>query len=264
MTKKITISTLKGGVGKTMSSFNIAGILAEEGKKVLVVDVDPQGNVTNNFGIDRTTKGLKSVKEIFEDNAKYEEVVYKAPVPELPTLDVIPSSIFLTGTEMRIINVAGRERILANFYEDNAEGIEKYDYVIMDTNPSMSVINQNALFVADSIILLSDVSMNALEGAELFMALWDDARRTLRKENNIKGLLINNSDKRIKLSADLVEYCNGHEEFAKLVFKTVIPQNVKLKESELAAKPINIYDKTSAGYEAYKSVVEEMKQRGIV
>lgn len=264
MPKTITFATLKGGVGKTMSTFNISGILAEQGNKVLVFDVDPQGNSTNNFGIDRTKKGFKSVKDIFEDTLKIDEIVVKSPVKELPTLDVIPSSIFLAGTETRIVNVAGREMIIKNFMEDNKKCLENYDYVIFDTNPSMSIINQNAFLVSDSIILMADVSMNALEGIELFMALWDDIRKRMRKEENIKGLLINNLDKRIRLSNDIVEYCKEHEDFKHLMFNTVIPMNVKLKESELEAKPINIYENNSVGCIAFAHVIGEMKERGIL
>jgi chromosome partitioning protein len=260
----ITFATLKGGVGKTASAFNFSGILAEQGNKVLVFDVDPQGNVTNNFGIDRTQENFKSVKEVMEDNIPIESVVVKSPVPELPTLDVIPSSIFLAGTETRIVSVAGREIILKNFLEDNMGYLKPYDYIIFDTNPSMSIINQNAFLVSDSIILLSDVSMNGLQGAELFIALWENNRKRLRKDDNVKGLLINNLDKRIKLSADIIDYCKEHEDFKNLMFNTVIPTNVKLKESELEAKPVNIYDKNSTGYSAYISVVEEMRERGIL
>lgn len=264
MPKTITFATLKGGVGKTMSTFNISGILAEQGHKILVFDVDPQGNSTNNFGISRTKKGFKSVKDIFEATVTIEDVIIKAPVKELPTLDVIPSSIFLAGTETRIVNIAGREMVIKNFMEDNKERLEHYDYIIFDTNPSMSIINQNVFLVSDSIILMADVSMNALEGAELFMALWDDTRKRLRKEENVKGLLINNLDKRIRLSSDIMAYCKEHEDFKHLLFNTAIPTNVKLKESELEAKPINIYENDSAGCIAFKKVISEMKERGIL
>lgn len=263
MPKIITMGTLKGGVGKTNSVVNISGILSEK-YKVLVVDVDPQGNATNNLGIDSTKEHLKNIQNVFESNTPIEEVVVKSPVKELPNLDVIPSSIFLAGTETKIVSYAGRELILKNYFEDNKDYLSQYDYIVIDTNPSMSIINQNAFLVSDSIILLSDVSMNAVNGAEQFVALWGASRRRLRKEDNVKGLIVNNLDKRIGLSRDIIEYYNVHDDFKSLVFKTIIPMNVKVKEAELEAKPINIYAKESPSHVAYQSIVKEMVQRGII
>lgn len=262
--KIISFSTLKGGVGKSSSLFNIAGLLSGEGKRILVIDIDPQGNSTNNFGIDRTTQNFKSIKNILEDNIDFEDVVIRAPVKELPTLDVIPSSIFLTATEMKLVSLAGRENILANYIGDNRKSFSSYDYILIDTNPSMSIINQNAFVCATDIILVSDISMNSLEGSELFTALWNDIRKRLKIENNINGFLINMYDKRIKLSAQFRDYCKRHDEIKTILFNTTIPINVKLKEAELEAQPINVYCKPSAGYKAYLDVVNEMKERGIL
>jgi chromosome partitioning protein len=262
--KIISFSTLKGGVGKSSSLFNIAGLLAEEGKKILVIDADPQGNSTNNFGIDRTGENFKSIKDILEDDIEFESVVIKSPVKELPALDVIPSSIFLTATELKLVSLAGRENILINYIEDNLKHFNLYDYILIDTNPSMSIINQNAFVAATDIILVSDISMNSVEGSELFLALWKDIRKRLKIEDNIKGFLINMYDKRMNLSAQFRDYCKRNDEVKDILFDTVIPMNVKLKEAELEAKPINIYCKSSAGYKSYVDLVNEMKERGIL
>ena len=262
--KVITFGTLKGGVGKTMSSFNIAGILAEKNKNVLVVDAYSQGNATNNFGVDRTII-KNSINNIFEGkNTSPKEIIIKHPISELKTLDIIPSSIFLFQTEMKMMNLAGRELMLKNYLEDNKKIFNEYDYVIIDTNPSMSIINQNSFLVSDSIILVADVSMNAIEGIELFIALWEDSRKRLRKENNIKAVLINNFDKRLKISIDFIDYCKQHDELKTLLINSIITKNVKLKEAELEAKPINLYDKKSAGYETFRSAIIEMTERGIL
>lgn len=262
--KIITFSTLKGGVGKSSCLFNISGILAEDNKKVLAIDIDPQGNTTNNFGIDRTVPSFKSFKDIMEDNLSLNEVIVKSPIEELPSLDIIPSSIFLTGTEMRLVSLAGREYILKNYIEENLHIFSSYDYILIDTNPSMSIINQNAFVAADSIILVSDISMNSLEGSELFIALWNDISKRLRLEDKISGFLINMFDKRINLSSQFFDFCKNHQDISKLLFNTVIPNNVKIKESELEAKPINIYDTSSSGYKAYINLYDEMKERGIL
>lgn len=261
--KIITFGTLKGGVGKTISTFNIAGLLAEE-KKVLVVDSDPQGNITNNFGVDRTLL-TNSINDIFECNNKSpEEIIIRQPIKKLSLLDILPSSIFLFQTEIRVMSLAGRELILKNYIEDNINFFNSYDYILIDTNPSMSIINQNVFLASDSIVLVSDVSMNALEGVELFIALWEDSRKRLRKKNNIKAVLINNFDKRLKISLDFIEYCKNHEEIKDLLINSIVTRNVKLSESELEARPINLYDPNSKGYESFKNVVVEMKERGIL
>ncbi|MEL5898035.1 ParA family protein [Clostridium sporogenes] len=261
--KIITFSTLKGGVGKSSCLFNLSGILAQDNKKVLAIDIDPQGNTTNNFGIDRTAPSFKSFKDIMEDNLSLNEVIIKAPIDKLPSLDIIPSSIFLTGTEMRLVSFAGREYIFKNYIEENIDIFSYYDYILIDTNPSMSIINQNAFVAADNIILVSDISMNSLEGSELFIALWNDISKRLRLENKISGFLINMFDRRINLSSQFFDFCKSHQDIGKLLFNTVIPNNVKIKESELEAKPISVYDTSSSGYKAYIDLYNEMKERGI-
>jgi chromosome partitioning protein len=262
--KIIVVGTQKGGVGKSLTAFNLAGLIAESGKKVLAIDIDPQGNLTNNFGVDRTADGFLSIREVLEKKAAFEEVVIKKPIPELPTCDLIGSSIFLIKTEFRINSKSGREYILKNYIEDNKDKFEQYDYVIIDTNPSMSAVNQNAFVAADSIIIVSDVSMNAYEGAELFMALWEEICDDLRIENKIKAFLINNFDRRINIAREYLDFLETSDDIGPLLLDTLIPANVKLKESELEAKPINLYDRSSKGYEAFNSLVNELYERGIL
>jgi chromosome partitioning protein len=134
--KVITIGTLKGGTGKTSTLFNLAGLLAEE-CRVLVIDADPQTNLSLNCGVDITVGGLKTVKDIFDDGETAENLIFKSPVKELPNIDIIPASIGLTVTELQIVSQAGRENILRNFILDNKEALASYDYVLIDTNPSM-------------------------------------------------------------------------------------------------------------------------------
>jgi chromosome partitioning protein len=260
--KIITFATLKGGTGKTISCFSIAGILAEQKSKVLIVDIDPQANITSNIGVDEFNENFLSIKEVFENqNFNLPSLIIKSPISELANLDIIPSSILLTSTEMKIIGLAGREFILKNYFKKNMDFLKEYDYILFDTNPSMSIINQNAFVISNAIILINDTGMNSIRGIELFMALWEDIATRLEMENNIKGIIINKFDQRTKLSREFLEYCKDNDEIKNLLFDSVIPSNIKLSESEIENKPINIYSKDSKGYKAYKKLVSEIRKR---
>ena len=198
--KIITFATLKGGSGKTMNAFNIAGVLAEN-NRILLIDVDPQCNLSSNCGIDISDPKLRTIRDVLgkssEQQSKPDEIIFQSPIQELSSLDIIPSSIMLFDTEMNMVNVTGRENFLKYYIDDYREYFENhYDYIIIDTNPSMSIININAFYVADSIILTSDVSTNSISGAELFCALWESKRKFLRKENNISALILCQYDRR--------------------------------------------------------------------
>lgn len=268
--KIITFGTLKGGVGKTMLCFNIGGILSQLGKRILVIDSDLQGNLTNNMGIDRTQAELYTTYDIYQlegPQPSPEELVLQCPIQQLPNLDMIPGSIFLHKAELNIASVAGREQILSNYLSDHAAYFSQYDHILIDTNPSMSIVNQNAFLVSDAILLVSDVSMNAIEGAQLFIALWEDARRRLRRENNIRGFIINDFDARNKLSSDYLEFLHTSpdtEDLREILLQTIIPRNVRITESELAAVPISLYDLRSKGCDAMASLVDEMLEKGIL
>jgi chromosome partitioning protein len=170
----------------------------------------------------------------------------------------------LTATELQIVSKAGRENILKNFIINNQKILNEYDYILIDTNPSMGIINQNAFLVADSIILISDVSLNGIQGVELFVELWADSRRYLQKENNIKALILNNLDRRIKLSSELIEYCDENESTKDIILKTIIPSSVQVKNTEIEHRTINYLHKNSLIHEAYKNILIELKQKGIL
>lgn len=151
---------------------------------------------------------------------------------------------------------------------DHKAFFDQYDYILIDTNPSMSIVNQNAFLASDAILLVSDVSMNAIEGAQLFIALWEEARKRLRREDNIKGFIVNDFDSRNKLSADYLEYLRTSpdtEDLRPILFETVIPRNVRITESELAAVPISIYDLRLQGHATRsRPLVDEMLARGVL
>jgi chromosome partitioning protein len=268
--KIITFGTLKGGVGKTMLCFNIGGILSQRGHRVLIVDSDLQGNLTSNIGRDRTETTLPTMYDIYNVDAPQpepEDLIIKTPHTLLPNLDLIAGSIFLHRAELKLSTISGREQILRNYLEDHSAFFEGYDYILIDTNPSMSIVNQNAFLVSDSILLVSDVSMNALEGAQLFIALWEESRRRLRIEDNIRGFIVNDFDARNKLSADFLEYLRTDEDLEDiraLLMDTVIPRTVRITESELAAMPISLYDSRSKGCVAIIELINELKRKEIL
>jgi len=260
--KVITFGTLKGGTGKSTTVFATAGILSERGKKVLIIDIDPQANITSNLGIDETADGYLGIKEIFENERQSpEKVVIKAPVPELPTLDIIGSSMGLTSTEMRVISNTGREFLLRSYFRRNKEFFNNYDYIIFDTNPSMSIINQNSFVVSGAIVIVTDIGINSLKGLELFVALWEDIQYRLDLKNNIKGILINKFNDNSYISKEFIEYCEEEEDIKSLLFKNYIPANEKISECELERKPINLIDKQCNVYKKYNAFVDELINR---
>lgn len=268
--KIITFATLKGGVGKTMLCFNIAGMLSQMGHKVLIIDSDLQGNLTNNVGLDRT-KHLLTLYEVYNlDTAPAlppMALTYISPNSRIPNVDIIPSSFFLHKAEMRLASIPGQELLLRDYFFKHFTFFEKYDYILIDTNPSMGIINQNAFAVSDAILLLSDISMNAIEGAQLFIALWDEARSKLGLPDTIRGVVINNCDLRNRLSVDFLEYIKTDpevEDIRALMMETVIPRTVKVTEAELAALPISLYDARSKATYALYELIDELKRKKIL
>lgn len=267
MSKILVMGTLKGGAGKTMNGFNIGGILAEKAK-VLFIDADPQCNLTANCGIDIRDRNAASIRDIFENRPSAQPtpdlITVESPIPELKNIDVIPSSIFLFATERLLYQKSDRERILQKYIEKNKDFFNRYDYIIIDTNPSMSFTNINAFLVADEILLSCDVSENSLAGAELFCELWDETREELGVEDNIAAMIISNFDGRSNLAKDLSDYTQETPFSKDIVLKTYVTTTVRLKEAEVKHKPINVLYPKSKSCEQYREIVAEMKERSIV
>lgn len=269
-TRIVTIGTFKGGVGKTTSVLSIAGILAERGYNVLCIDVDPQGNLTRSLGINRSMQKIAGIEKVFDDETgtiDFSDIVIEGPVKDLPLLDLIPSSIWLHRSALTIANATAREYRLRNFIEDNKVSFDFYDYVLVDTNPSMDYLNQNAFLVSDAIIIPMTPDLSDVEGAQFFCATWDSIRSKLRVEDNIAAAFITKMDKRISIDNSFEKYLTTNEnvqDIASLLLKTIIPVNATLKESSNFSKPINIYNKKSTGYKAYIKLVDELFERGVL
>lgn len=263
--KILAFGTLKGGTGKTTVAFNIGGVLAEE-HKVLFIDVDPQSNLSDNAGIDTTDQSGATIRDVFSYPTKTtaDEVITKAPIWQLPNLDIIASHIRLTATELQLVATPGRERILQKWIAKNRERLEEYDYIIIDTNPSMGIVNQNAFMAADKIVLVSDVSKKSIQGAQLFNYLWGEVCENMDIEDKTSALILNNCDKRIGLTKDIIEYYQDDEDFSKIVLNSTIPARVDIKKTETNFLPITMVAPDSDASEAFYSVISELRERNVL
>lgn len=266
MVKIIAFGTLKGGTGKTTVAHNVGCILAEE-SRVLFVDFDPQSNLSDIVGVDTTDQDGMTVRDIFEDpnRTTAEAVITKETMWQLPNLDIIASHIRLTKTEMQLVAASGREKIFKKWIERNGEYLNShYDYIILDTNPSMGIVNQNAFMAADSIVLVSDVSKKAIQGAQLFTYLWGEVCENMEVEDKTKALILNNCDKRTRLTRDIKEYYQDDEDFGKIILAKEIPARVDIKNTETKYLPINLTAPDSDACEAFRNVVAELKERKVL
>lgn len=201
--KIITVGALKGGVGKTNCTFNLAGILAFNNKKVLLIDLDPQANLSNNLKIQNTTA---SSKALFEQNVDITKAKLIVECHKLnKNIHIIPTNIAMTTLETELINRTAREGILQRTFIKNYELLKKYDYIIIDTNPSINMINKNAFVIADEIIIISDNSINSLSAVNLLSNTWDEMCKELAIKNNINAIILNNFD-HYKISKDFTEF----------------------------------------------------------
>lgn len=261
--KTISIGTLKGGTGKTTITFNLAGALAEN-SKVLMLDVDPQCNLSNNAGINIANANSYSSKDIFSNESiAPQTLVVKNPIPSLPNLDIIPSNIFLIETELNLINRAARESVLANYIEENRDFFEQYDYILIDTNPSMGPVNQNAFTASDSIILVSDVDNNSRIGVELFMFLWKRIAKAMRIENNIRALILNRADVRTTLTGDLWEYYRDDEDLSAILVEPAIREKIAFRKAAINKIPVTQYKEGKESAREIYELIDALKARGV-
>lgn len=263
--KIIAFGTLKGGTGKTTVAFNVGGVLAEK-SKVLFIDIDPQSNLSDNVGIDTTDQDGATIRDVFSNptRTRAADVITESPMEELPNLDIIASHIRLTATELQLVATAGRERILQRWMAKNMDVLGQYDYIILDTNPSMGIVNQNAFMCADKIILISDVSKKAIQGAQLFAYLWGEVCENMDVDDKTAALILNNCDKRIGLTKSIKEYYQDDEDFGRIVLDNVIPSRVDIKNTEIKYLPINVTAPDSESCEAFRSVINELKERKVL
>lgn len=253
MGRIIAVANQKGGVGKTTTTINLSACLAEQGQKVLVIDVDPQGNTTSGLGIDKNNTE-NTVYELMLGEASIDDCIYKSVMDDL---DVIRSNVNLAGAEIDLIDIDDREYILKKIVNSLKE---KYDFILLDCPPSLSMLTVNAMTAANTVLVPIQCEYYALEGLSQLIRTINLVKQKLNPELEIEGVVFTMYDARTNLSLQVVE--NVKANLKQTVYKTIIPRNIRLAEAPSHGLPINLYDSKSAGAESYRLLAEEVIHRG--
>ncbi len=252
MGKIIAIANQKGGVGKTTTSFNLGACLAAGGKRVLLVDADPQANATSGIGMELSETDASVYECLIDDYPAADAVLHT----QIDGLDIIRSNINLVGAEVELMNRHGREHCLSRAL---APVKDNYDYVLIDCSPSLGIITVNALTAADSVLIPVQAEYFALEGIAQLLNTIRIIKSRLKPSLEIEGFLLTMYDARLRLANQIYEELKGH--FGDMVFSTVIPRNIKLSESPSHGLPVILYDPDSRGAIAYTQLAKELQSR---
>ena len=249
MGKIIAIANQKGGVGKTTTSINLSAALAAQGKKVLIIDTDPQGNATSGFGVEKNEL----------DNTVYELMLGECTIKEcilsevIPNLDMLPTNVNLAAIEIETIDVENKEYILKNELDWIKD---KYDFILIDCPPSLSMLTVNAMSAADSVLVPIQCEYYALEGLSQLIHTINLVKSRLNEDLEMEGVVFTMYDSRTNLSAQVVE--NVKQNLQENICETVIPRNIRLAEAPSYGMPINVYDPKSTGAVSYISLAQEI------
>ncbi len=252
MGRTIAIANQKGGVGKTTTSINLSASLAAKGKKILVIDTDPQGNTTSGFGIDKNEL----------DNTIYELILGECSVQDcilkevIPNVSILPSNVNLAAAEIELIGVEKKEFILKNEIDWVKD---QYDYIIIDCPPSLSMLTVNAMTTANTVLVPIQCEYYALEGLSQLIHTVNLVKERLNPELDMEGVVFTMYDSRTNLSNQVVDNVKNH--LNQNVYNTIIPRNIRLAEAPSYGMPINIYDPKSAGAESYMLLADEVINR---
>lgn len=240
----------KGGVGKSTTAVNLGACLAELGKRVLIVDIDPQGNATSGVGIDKS----KLERCIYDVLIHEESIINVLKTTEIDNLSIIPATIELAGAEIELVSALSREVKLKHALSGL---VEDYDYILIDCPPSLGLLTLNALTAADYVLVPIQCEYYALEGLAQLMKTIQLVQKHLNPNLEIKGVVLTMFDARTNLSHQVIEEVRNY--FQDRVFKTVIPRNVRLSEAPSFGKPITRYDSGSRGAKAYRDLAREVE-----
>ena len=253
MRRIIAVANQKGGVGKTTTAINLSSCLASLGKKVLAIDMDPQGNMTSGLGIDKNEVEY-TVYELILGQVGIEKVICK---DALENLDVLPTNINLSAAEIELIGVEEKEFIIRK----EVDKVKKnYDFIVIDCPPSLSMLTINAMTTADSVLVPIQCEYYALEGLSQLIHTIDLVKERLNPELKIEGVVFTMYDARTNLSLQVVE--NVKDNLQQTIYKTIIPRNIRLAEAPSHGLPINLYDPKSSGAESYMLLAEEVINKG--
>ena len=249
MGKIISIASQKGGVGKTTTAINLGACLAQESKRVLIVDIDPQGNATSGLGINGNDQRL-STYEVLIGHAELQQSVMPTA---LATLDLLPAGQRLSGAEVELVGMMARETRLKSCL---AKVATDYDYILIDSPPSLGLLTINSLTASDSVLIPLQCEYLALEGLTQLIGAIRLVQDHLNPALRIEGVLLTMFDARLNLSQQVAE--EARKFFSDRVYKTVIPRNVRLSEAPSFGKPIVLYDPHSSGAESYRELAREV------
>ncbi len=255
MGRIISFANQKGGVGKTTTCVNVSTFMALMGKKVLMIDLDPQGNATSNLGFSKDGK-FNSIYQVMAEEKTVQEAIYETNVKNL---SIIPSNIHLAGVEVELVYMNQREFVIKKIFDQIKDN---YDYITIDCPPSLGLITINAFTASDAVIIPIQCEFFALEGLSQLMNTIRLVKKKLNPEISIDGVVLTMFTSRSNLGKQVAEEINKF--FADTVFKTTIPRNVRLAESPSYGEPVYVYDKSCLGSKAYQALVEEYFDRNKV
>ena len=248
MGKIISVANQKGGVGKTTTTVNLSTILAKKGKKVLLIDTDPQGNATSGLGVSKDVE--LSVYDILIGDTEFDETLQETAIKNLK---VCPSNISLAGAEVQLVSMMSREQRLKTKLDKIKD---QYDYILIDCPPSLGLVTLNAFTASDSVLITVQCEYFALEGLGQLLNTVNLVKKHLNKNLEIEGALLTMYDARTNLSNQVVKEVKKY--FEDKVYKTVIPRNVRLSEAPSYGMPITVYDPRSKGAKAYEKFAKEL------